>query len=161
MKTICILIASSAELKRERMELVDLMQDMNDDLDGRNIKLKPVLWEYMDSSMGEMRKEDEYLEKMRECEICIVLFWLTLGEYTVEELNVAVTEMYAGRLPQKVYVLFKEPADDISDELYLFKQDFPIRYGTYPSTFTNFQSLRETVKTYIITYIIRHTMNLI
>lgn len=120
MKTIKLFIASSAELTRERMELVDLMQDMNDDLEGRNIKLKPVLWEYMDSSMRAERKEDEYLAKLRESEICIVLFWQILGEYSVEELDVAVEEMRAGRCPNEVHVLLKEPAENASVELISF-----------------------------------------
>jgi hypothetical protein len=124
-----IFIASSAELKRERNELVDVIQDLNDEVEGRGTKFKPVLWEYMDSSMGEKRKEDEYLEKLRKCEICIVLFWRSLGEYTVEELNVAVEEMKADRLPKQVYVLFKEPCDGLSKELNKFKESFSMKYS--------------------------------
>ena len=128
MKKIKVFIASSAELKYERMELVDLMQDMNDNLVEQSIKYKPVPWEYMDSSMRAGRKEDEYLAKLRECDICIVLFWRTLGEYTVEELDVAVAEMQADRLPKQVYVLFKEPCDCISNELAEFKSSFSQNY---------------------------------
>lgn len=119
-----IFIASSSELKQERKELVDLMQDLNDEVENQGLRFKPVLWEYMDSSMGEKRKEDEYLERLRQCEICLVLFWRTLGEYTKEELDVAVEEMTAGRLPKKVCVLYKMPDDGMSQELYLFKQGF-------------------------------------
>lgn len=146
MKVIKVFIASSAELKRERMELVDLTQDMNDDLEGRNIKLKPVLWEYMDSSMRSERKEDEYLIKLRECEICIVLFWQILGEYTVEELDVAIEEMRSGRCPKEVHVFFKEPAPNASDELILFKEIFYNKYQLHPQTFNDISSLRKLVK---------------
>lgn len=142
-----IFIASSAELKSERNELVDLIQDLNEDLEKLGIKLKPVLWEYMDSSMGEKRKEDEYLEKLRQCEICLVLFWRTLGEYTKEELDVAVAEMTAGRLPKKVYVLYKIPDDGISQELHIFKQEFPIIYPDIPCfTFERTETLRNITK---------------
>ena len=92
-----VFIASSAELKTERLELVDLLMDLNDEWVKRGVKFKPVLWEYMDSSMQDGRKEDEYLAKLRTCEICIVMFWRMLGEYTVEELDVAVAEMIVGR----------------------------------------------------------------
>ena len=144
MKIIKIFIASSAELKSERNELVDLIQDLNEEYENKDINLKAVLWEFMDSSMGEARKEDEYLEKLRECEICVVMFWQTLGEYTEEELKVAVTEMNTGKLPKRVYVLFKEPCENISKELTEFKLSFPERYPHIPIYFFHdLKSLRE------------------
>lgn len=146
MEQINIFIASSSELKRERMELVDLIQDLNREFKKRDIKLKPVLWEYMDSSMRAERKEDEYLVRLRESDICIVLFWQILGEYTEEELDVAVAEKNAGRKPQTVYVLFKEPADNITPELVPFKADFAARYPSIPMTiFTSIPQLRNLV----------------
>ena len=139
-----IFVASSAELRDERMELVDLMLDLNDELEGQATKLKPVLWEFMDSSMGTKRKEDEYLEKLRECEICLVLFWKTLGNYTVEELDEAVAEMNAGKLPKKVVALFKEPADGIKSDLDDFKRSFSHKYPSIPvKKFQNMKELRE------------------
>ena len=146
MKTFKIFVASSSELKRERMELVDLMQDMNDELEEQNIKLKPVLWEYMDSSMRAERKEDEYLVKLRECEICIVLFWQILGEYTVEELDVAIKEMQSGGHPKEVHVFFKEPAENASEELTLFKKDFYNKYRIKPTIFDNADTLRKYIE---------------
>ena len=153
MNIIKLFIASSSELKRERMELVDLMQDMNDELEEQDIKLKPVLWEYMDSSMRAERKEDEYLVKLRECEICIVLFWQILGEYTVEELDVAIKEMQSGRYPKEVHVFFKEPAENASEELTLFKKDFYNKYKLHSNTFYNAGSLRERVEDIFQKYI--------
>ena len=158
MKRIDVFIASSAELKSERMELVDLMQDLNDELETKGVNFKPVLWEYMDSSMRAGRKEDEYLVKLRECEICIVLFWRTLGEYTAEELNVAVTEMQAGRLPKKVYVLFKEPADDISEELASFKKDIIDNKSLYPISYNSIQLLRKHVEAFLKEFVLVHTV---
>ena len=153
MKHINVFIASSSELKRERMELVDLIQDMNEDLERRDIKFKPVLWEYMDSSMRAARKEDEYLEKLRESEVCIVLFWKTIGEYTVEELNVAVDEMKTGRLPKKVYVFYKEPTENITEELVRFKEKFIEQYELYPNSFDNAQTLRKQTENILKQYI--------
>lgn len=156
MKTIKLFIASSAELKPERMELVDLMQDINDNLEGRNIKLKPVLWEYMDSSMRAERKEDEYLVKLRECEICIVLFWQILGEYTVEELDVAVEEMRSGRYPKEVHVFFKEPAPNASGELISFKEIFYNNYQLHPETFNDISSLRKQIEGILHSFISKY-----
>lgn len=69
-----IFIASSSELKLERMELVDLMMDLNQNsaFKLRDIKFTPVLWEYMDSSMRSQRKEDEYLMEL--CNVIFVLY---------------------------------------------------------------------------------------
>lgn len=141
-----LFIASSSELRCERMEIVDLIQDLNDEMRIQHAKCIPVLWEYIDSSMGVKRKEDEYLDKLRECEICIVMFWRTLGEYTLEELDVAVKEMRAGRLPKQVYVLFKEPANSISKELMSFKDSFSKKYRNITSyQFDNAKTLRAIV----------------
>ena len=153
MKHINVFFASSSELKRERMELVDLIQDMNEDLERRDIKFKPVLWEYMDSSMRAARKEDEYLEKLRESEVCIVLFWKTIGEYTVEELNVAVLEMKNGRFPKEVHVLFKEPAENASEELISFKNGFSYTYALDQIVFENAIILRKQVEKLLTDYI--------
>lgn len=152
-KTIKFFIASSAELKRERMELVDMIQDMNDELETKNIKIKPVLWEYMDSSMRAERKEDEYLAKLRDCEICIVLFWQILGEYTVEELDVAIKEMRLGRYPKDVHVLFKEAAGNPSEEFISFKKNFYNIYQFNPETFNNISSLRKQIDGILHTFV--------
>lgn len=146
MRNVNVFIASSSELKSERIELVDLMLDLNDEFEEVGIKITPVLWEYMDSSMRAERKEDEYLVKLRESEICIVLFWQILGEYTVEELDVAIEEMRAGRCPKKVHVFFKEPVENASEELASFRENCYNKYRLYPETFNDNSSLRKQVE---------------
>ncbi len=147
METYNVFIASSSELKKEREELVDLLLDLNDELEEQGVKFKSELWEFMDSSMRAGRKEDEYLEKLRQCEICLVLFWRTLGEYTKEELDVAVEEMMTGRLPKEVYVLYKIPDNGISEELKVFKKEFSTCYSNLQSyTFEDSMTLRNLTK---------------
>lgn len=146
MQTINIFIASSSELKCERRVCVDLFLDINQEPENkaRGVKYEPVLWEYMDSSMTAKRKEDEYLEELRKCEICIVLFWKTLGEYTVEELDVAVAEMQAGRKPNQVYVFFQDSGEPLSKELISFKETFSERYPLVPThTYGSVKDLRK------------------
>lgn len=146
-----VFIASSAELKIERLELVDLLLDLNIEMKGQGVKWKSVLWEFMDSSMQEGRKEDEYLEKLKKCEVCVVIFWKTLGQYTVEELDVAVAEMKSDRLPKHVYVWFKEPSDGISPELSVFKKNFSKNYPDVPhSVFMDAETLRKEVTEVLI-----------
>lgn len=145
MQTINIFIASSAELKRARRVCVDLLMDMNQEPENkaRGVKYEPVLWEYMDSSMNARRKEDEYLDELRKSDVCIALFWKTRGEYTVEELDVAVEEMQAGRKPRHVYVLYKEPSEDQADELHDFKNHFAENYPGIPQySYSTIKELR-------------------
>ena len=80
MKTIRVFIASSEELKLERLEFTDMIQQLNDCLEARGVQLKPVKWEYLDASMGVLHKQQEYNEKLKECELCLVLYWNKYGE---------------------------------------------------------------------------------
>ena len=74
MERIKVFIASSAEMEYERKELVYLMViEMNEELEQKGYELVPEKWEYMDSSMRERRKEDEYLDNLRECEISKII----------------------------------------------------------------------------------------
>lgn len=141
MRKIKIFIASSSELKLERLEFVDMIQQFNDVLEHRGLQIKPIKWEYLDASMGARRKQDEYNEKLSECELCLVLYWTSLGEYTTEEFNTAYQALQEGNNPQKIYVYFKE-ANEISEDLREFKDSFPSRYGHFYCTFDNVDTMR-------------------
>ena len=80
-----------------------------------------------------------------------MLFWRTLGEYTEEELKIAVDEMNAGRLPKQVFVFFKEPDNGISNELAAFKCSFSQNYPAIPVLiFNDAKSLRNLVSTLLL-----------
>lgn len=147
MRVVNIFIASSAELRKERDELTDLCLDLNpESFYAKGIRLHAERWEYADSSMRTVRKEDEYLMRLRTCEISITMFWHTLGQYTIEELDVAEAEKNAGRIPKANYVFFKNPVNSISSELAEFKAAFAERYPFVPVfTFDDYVSLRRQV----------------
>ena len=65
-------------MHNERLELVDLFADMCTD----DMEYIPVKWEYMDSSVHQEHKQSEYMRRLQKSEICIVLFWRSLGKYT-------------------------------------------------------------------------------
>lgn len=146
MITISIFIASSSEMRRERLELIDLLGDLNDEYEVSGIKFAPVVWEYMDSSMREGRKEDDYLRKMVRCQICIVMFWQNLGEYTLEEFEVAMKEMQDNKEIKSVFLLFKEPCEEISTELSQFKQICQTSYQDITYIFNSNANLRSVVE---------------
>ena len=71
------------------------------------MQYKAVVWEFMNSSLRKERKEDEYLKRLQQCEVCITMFWNVLGQYTVEELEMALKEQEEGRLPKQNFILIK------------------------------------------------------
>lgn len=141
MKTIKIFLASSNELKPERLELADLVENLNQRLSTLDIHIQLVKWEYLDSSMGPKHKQDEYNDALRDCEMCLVLYWTRFGDYTTIELDTAYKERCAGNNPQKLYVYFKEGAN-LSPELQAFRDSFPQRYGHFYSYFQNIDTLK-------------------
>ena len=141
MKTIKVFIASSEELKLERLEFTDMLQQLNRILKPRGLEIEPVKWEYLDASMGPVHKQEEYNRELKTCQMCLVLYWTKFGECTESELNTAYTELCAGRNPQKLYVYFKDAAE-ITPELQAFKDSFATKYGHFYCRFENVDTMR-------------------
>lgn len=141
MKTIRVFIASSEELRLERLEFTDMIQQLNLILKHRGIEIEPVKWEYLDASMGALHKQEEYNKELKSCEICLVLYWTRFGDYTKSELDTAYSELCAGRNPRKLYIYFKD-ADEISPELKSFKENFSTEYGHFFCRFENVDTMK-------------------
>ena len=58
MKTIKIFLASSEELKQERLELTEMVAHLNHTLKNRDLTVELVKWEHLDSSMGPLHKQE-------------------------------------------------------------------------------------------------------
>lgn len=145
MKTIKIFVASSEELKAEREMIASLANDLSTKLEKVGIQVIAVEWENLDASMGEPHKQEEYNEKLRECEMCMVLYWTKFGMYTKTELDTAYKEKIAGNNPKKVWVYFKEIGNSTkepSEELKEFRDSFPTKYGHFYTPFANFDTLK-------------------
>lgn len=141
MKTIKVFIASSEELKLERLEFTDMIQQLNRILKPRGLEIEPVKWEYLDTSMGPLHKQEEYNNELKTCEMCLVLYWTRFGDYTKSELETAYSELCAGRNPQKLYVYFKD-TEDITPELKAFKDSFATEYGHFYCQFENVDTMK-------------------
>lgn len=146
MKRTNLFIASSSEMHHERLELVDLFTDMRSD----TMDYIPVKWEYMDSSVHKEHKQSEYMRRLQKCEICIVLFWRSLGEYTEKELDLALDEQSKGNNPQKTFIIFKEDGESVSAELSEFKKKCVHQHGGIVHSFSKNQELRELVKNLVL-----------
>lgn len=145
MKTIKIFIASSNELEKERLLMASLANDLSTKLEKVGIQVIAVEWESLDASMGAPHKQDEYNEKLRECDMCMVLYWTKFGMYTKTELDTAYNEKIAGKNPQKLWVYFKEiddPSKQPTEELKEFRDSFPTKYGHFYTPFANFDTLK-------------------
>ena len=145
MKTIKIFIASSNELEKERLLMASLANDLSTKLEKVGIQVIAVEWENLDASMGAPHKQEEYNEKLRECDMCMVLYWTKFGMYTKTELDTAYNEKIAGKNPQKLWVYFKEiddPSKQPSEELKEFRDSFPTKYGHFYTPFSNFDTLK-------------------
>ena len=145
MKTIKIFIASSNELEKERVLMASLANELSTRLEKVGIQVIAVEWESLDSSMNEEHKQEEYNKKLRECDMCMVLYWTRFGMYTEKELNTAYHEKIAGKNPQKVWVYFKEiddPSNMPTEELKKFRDSFPTKYGHFYTPFANFDTLK-------------------
>jgi len=145
MKTIKIFIASSNELEKERLLMASLANELSTRLEKVGIQVIAVEWESLDASMGEDHKQEEYNEKLRECDMCMVLYWTKFGMYTKTELDTAYKEKIEGNNPQKVWVYFKEVDDPSSmptEELKQFRDSFPTKYGHFYTPFANFDTLK-------------------
>ena len=141
MKTIKIFLASSEELKAERLQMADLVGHLNTVLSKQGIIVQLVEWEYLDSSMGPLHKQEEYNRELRDCEMCLVLYWTRFGMYTKIELDTAFKGLCDGHNPKKLYVYFKD-ATEISAELKEFRDSFPEKYGHFSSRFANVDTLK-------------------
>jgi len=130
MKTIKIFLASSEELKDERNTMADLILHLNKLFKGRGLEFELEKWEYLDASMTGKRKQDEYNEVLKQCDICMVLFWRKFGSFTGEELDTAYNRMKQNEKPYKIYVFFKNPnSDELTQELKDFIANYEKRFG--------------------------------
>ena len=142
-RVVRVFIASSDELLPERKEFDTLFAHLNEIFEVRGISLKPVKWEFLDSSAGPLHKQEEYNRALKTCDICVVVFWQKFGDYTKAELDVAYNELCAGRKPTKLYIYFKEPGD-VSSEMQTFKGSFDkeYSYGHFYGKFSTLDKLQ-------------------
>ncbi len=153
MQTIKVFIASSEELKDERVYLSHLFSKIDREIRPLGFRVEPEKWEYLDASMGPKHKQEEYNDTLRECDLCLALFWTRFGEYTEEELNVAYNGVITGGNPHKLYVYCKATADANTPELQAFKDILAEKYGQPYNTFDTRDSLGVQFREQIMEYI--------
>ncbi len=136
MKTIKIMIAAPEEMHEEKLEFTNLIEHLNEVLESRGIELKRIKWNpETDGSI------EEYKAKLKECEICLTLYWRDLAGNSEQELNAAYQELKDGNNPRNLYVFFKEPTEDLTEALKDFKANFVTNYGHFFCKFENVDTM--------------------
>jgi TPR repeat protein len=124
MKTIKIFLASSEELKNDRVSFGNFIRELDKRYQQRGIRIDLYTWEGADGAYNGRRKQDEYNDNVRDSDMLVVLFYIKAGSFTQEEFHEAVKSFNETGRP-KVYVYFRQLEDEskISNELKKFKEE--------------------------------------
>ncbi|MBQ3363737.1 MAG: tetratricopeptide repeat protein [Muribaculaceae bacterium] len=124
MKRIKVFLASSEELKFDRIAFGNLVRRLDDIYEKRGIRVKLFEWEDFDAAYNCSPKQGEYNEHIKTSDMFLALFHTKAGKFTIEEFNLASNEFKQKASP-KVYVYCKnlKQGDIQSQELINFKNE--------------------------------------
>ena len=146
-KTFRVFLASSNELSKDREDFERLISRLNHHYESRGIHFIFDIWEYLDPTYMDRRKQDEYNEYVKKCDVFVALFYLKAGGFTLEEFTVAEQENKKRKLP--LFIYFKEGVNGSDEkeslELTKFKNHIELqlkhfwgRYATTPELHLDF-----------------------
>lgn len=91
MKEVRIFFASSInEFRNERFDLGDFIRKLTDQTIEQDVYLKFSICEDMSNAVSKDRKQGDYNEEIRNSDFFYVIFGSKAGDYTIEELEIAV-----------------------------------------------------------------------
>ena len=124
MKTIKIFLASSEELKNDRVSFGNFIRELDKRYQQRGIRIDLYTWEGADGAYNGRRKQDEYNDNVRDSDMLVALFYKKAGGFTQEEFHEAIKNFNITGRP-KVYVYFRQIEDEseVSEELKKFKEE--------------------------------------
>ena len=101
--TVQIFLASSNELKQDRVEFADFIMRLNKHYSTRDYIFQLEKWEYLNPAYNGKRKQDEYNKVLSQCDSFVALFYTKTGQYTVEEFDEAIKECKKREYPLHIY----------------------------------------------------------
>ena len=149
MKTIKIFLASSEELKPERLVIAELVTKLNYIWAEFYISIRLVKWEYLDSSMGAQHKQEDYNDYLRQCDMCVVLYWTKFGMYTEIELETAYQLLNSDSCLKHMCVIFKE-GGNMTDGLKSFRNKYEAEHPELCNSFKIESQLKELIVQQIV-----------
>jgi hypothetical protein len=142
-----IFLASSAELKQDRVAFELLVNRKNKAWREQGVFLELVSWEDFLDVVSQTRLQDEYNKAIRECDVFVMLFFTKVGRYTAEEFETAFGQFKASGRPA-ILTYFKDAAvntgtaslEDLTS-LLAFRQKL-LDLGHFVSTYQNVEGLQ-------------------
>ncbi len=137
-KELSIFLASSAELRDDRIQFGDFVMQLQEHYSNRNIGFQLKKWEYFDKTFafdGD-RTQDAYNYQVSICDVFICLFYTKSGEFTIEEFEVALEQNRKRKLPLFIYMRQLDSFKQEDESLTKFKEQLKkLRYfwGSYDS----------------------------
>lgn len=135
MQTIRIILSANKSLQQERMELADLVENLNHSLESRDANILMLVWD------GSESDQDSFKERISETDLCLTLYYDTFDASTQSELETAYQSLCEGKNPKKIYVYFKE-GETVPEQLQAFRDSFPTKYGHFYCSFSNIDTLK-------------------
>ena len=138
MKEIKVFLASSEELKYDRLAFSDLIRKLDNIYEKRGIRIRLFQWEDFDAAYNDKRKQDEYNEYVKQSDLFLALFRTKAGKFTVEEFELARDEHREKGLPKPhVYCRDLEQGETEDKTLTEFKQRLFAEMGHFFARYKN------------------------
>lgn len=135
MQTIRIILSAAKSLQQEKLELADLVENLNHSLESRNANILMLVWD------GSETEKNDFKDKISDTDLCLTLYYDTFDESTQSELETAYQSLCEGKNPKKIYVYFKE-GETVPEQLKTFRDSFPTKYGHFYCSFSNIDTLK-------------------
>ncbi|MEI7724095.1 MAG: TIR domain-containing protein [Bacteroidota bacterium] len=143
-----IFLASSSELKADRMEFENFINRRNKSWIDNGIFLELIIWEDFLDVMSQTRLQDEYNKAIRECDLFVMLFCTKVGKYTEEEFEAAFHEFKDSNKPF-ILIYFKDSEITTGTankkdlmSLWAFQEKMD-QLGHFYTVYKNIEGLRE------------------
>ena len=107
LRVVRLFLASSSELRQDRDDFELYFRKQNDRLRDDGLYLEVVRWEYFLDAMSKTRLQEEYNERVRNCDVFVSLFFTKAGKFTEEEFDAAYGQFKNSDRPL-IYTYFRD-----------------------------------------------------
>jgi hypothetical protein len=128
MQTIRIILSAAKSLQQEKLELADLVENLNHSLESRNANILMLVWD------GSETEKNDFKDKISDTDLCLTLYHDTFDQSTQSEMETAYQSLCEGKNPKKIYVYFKE-GETVPEQLKTCRDSFPTKYGNFYCSF--------------------------
>jgi len=139
-----IFLASSEELRADRVAFELMIGQLNQEWVPRDTFFHLVVWENFIDAMSKDGLQQEYNKAIQDCDIFVLLFFTKVGRYTAEEFEAAFGAFTTGNRP-RIYTYFKDDlvlTGDI-DESIVSLLEFKKKLGALKHYYTRYRSPEE------------------